>query len=113
METAGLVAQRRGADREFRAQEIAEKFALLAPTMDERQTRLWLAAEAKAIGRGGIAAVTRATGVLGKRIGIGIRELELMAIKPPQEPPGSQRVRRPGAGRKKESVRAALTRRVA
>lgn len=85
----------------FRAEEIAEKFALLAPTMDERQTRLWLAAEAKAIGRGGIAAVTRATGVLGKRIGMGIRELDQLVIEPPQEPPDSQRIRRPGAGRKK------------
>ena len=85
----------------FRAKEIAEKFALLAPTMDERQTRLWLAAEAKAIGRGGIAAVTRATGVLGKRIGMGIRELDQLAIEPPHEPPHSQRIRRPGAGRKK------------
>lgn len=85
----------------FRAEEIAEKFALLAPTMDERQTRLWLAAEAKAIGRGGIAAVTRATGVLGKRIGKGIRELDQLVIEPPQEPPDSQRIRRPGAGRKK------------
>ena len=84
-----------------RVEEIAEKFALLAPTMDERQTRLWLAAEARAMGRGGIAAVTVATGVLRKRIGIGIRELEQMALEPPREPPRSQRIRRPGAGRKK------------
>jgi hypothetical protein len=69
--------------------------------MDERQTRLWLAAEAKAIGRGGLAVVTAATGVLRKRIGSGIRELERMALEPLQEPPQSQRVRRPGAGRKK------------
>ncbi len=69
--------------------------------MDERQTRLWLAAEAKAIGRGGLAAVTAATGVLRKRIGMGIRELEQMARNPPPEPPGSQRIRGPGAGRKK------------
>ena len=51
-----------------RVAEIAQKFALLMPTMDERQTRLWLAAEAKALGRGGLAAVTAATGVLRKRI---------------------------------------------
>src|SRR5256885_5257126 len=69
--------------------------------MNERQTRLWLAAEAKAIGRGGLAAVTAATGVLRKRIGIGIRELERMALQPLQEPAQSQRIRRPGAGRKK------------
>jgi hypothetical protein len=86
-----------------RVAEISQKFALLTPTMDERQTRLWLAAEAKAIGRGGLAAVTAATGVLRKRIGIGIRELELeqMARNPPQERPESQRIRSPGAGRKK------------
>jgi transposase len=86
---------------DWRVEEVAEKFALLAPTMDERQTRLWLAAEAKALGHGGIVAVTRATGVLGKRIGMGIRELTQMALEPRQEPSESQRIRRPGAGRKK------------
>ena len=84
-----------------RVAEIAAKFALLVPTMDERQTRLWLAAEAKAIGRGGIAAVTAATGILRKRIGAGIRELEELARTPPQEPPAAQRIRSAGAGRKK------------
>jgi hypothetical protein len=57
---------------------IGKPECLTLRPLDERQTCLWLAAEAKAIGRGGIAAVTRATGVL-----------------------GSQRIRRPGAGRKK------------
>lgn len=84
-----------------RIAKISQKFALLTPAMDERQTRLWLAAEAKAIGRGGLAAVTAATGVLRKRIGMGIRELEQMARNPPPEPPGSQRIRNPGDGRKK------------
>ena len=84
-----------------RVAEIAEKFALLAPILNERQRRLWLAAEAQALGRGGIAAVTAATGVLRKRIGMGIRELEQVARKPPQESPSSQRIRSPGAGRKK------------
>lgn len=76
---------------------MAKKFTLLAPVMDERQTRLWLAAEAKGLGRGGVAAVTRATGALGKRIGIGMRELEEIARKPPSEPAASQRIRRAGA----------------
>jgi transposase len=84
-----------------RIKEIERKFALLAPVLDERLTRLWLATEAKALGRGGIAAVTRATGILGKRIGIGLRELQKMELLPPEEPARAQRIRRPGAGRKK------------
>ena len=43
--------------------------------MDERMTRLWAAAEAEAIGRGGIAIVSRATGIARSTIGIGAREL--------------------------------------
>jgi transposase len=73
---------------------------MLAPAMDERQTRLWLAAEAIALGRGGVAAVTKATGILGKRIGIGLRELREMKRRPPEQPAQAQRIRRPGAGRK-------------
>ena len=84
-----------------RTKEIAIKFRLLAPTMNERQTRLWLAAEAQALGRGGIAAVTKATGVLRKRIGIGLRELQELKRSPPEETPQTQRIRRPGAGRKR------------
>src|SRR5262245_25709419 len=84
-----------------RIQEIAQKFSLLVPALDERQTRLWLAAEAKALGRGGIAAVTSATGILGKRIRIGLRELAQMEQTPPEEPARAQRIRRPGAGRKR------------
>ncbi len=68
--------------------------------MDERVTRLWAACEAKALGRGGIAAVTEATGILGKRIWSGMRELKEMGRHPPKESPRQQRVRRPGAGRK-------------
>jgi hypothetical protein len=44
---------------------IRAKYELLAPVMDERMTRLWAAAEAKALRHGGIAAVTAATGILG------------------------------------------------
>jgi hypothetical protein len=68
--------------------------------MNERQLRLWLAAEAMGLGRGGIAAVTEATGVRRKRIGAGLRELEQMPLESEQQPPDNQRVRRAGAGRK-------------
>jgi hypothetical protein len=85
---------------EARIEEIRSRYDSLAPVMDERVTRLWAAGEAKALGRGGIAAVTKATGILGKRIRYGMRDLAQMERNPPSEPPRGQRVRRPGAGRK-------------
>jgi hypothetical protein len=82
-----------------RVAEIRVKYEALAPVLDERQQRLWLAAEARALGRGGAAAVTRATGVLGKRIWNGMRDLAQLSKGAPSRP-AQQRVRRPGAGRK-------------
>jgi hypothetical protein len=41
---------------------LAEKLAVMRPHLNERQWRLLLGAEAVAVGRGGIAAVTRASG---------------------------------------------------
>ena len=58
-----------------RVEEIRLKHDALAPVLDERTMRLWAASEAKALGHGGIATVTAATGIRRKRIGIGIREL--------------------------------------
>jgi hypothetical protein len=85
---------------EARIGEIRSRYESLAPVMDERVTRLWAAGEAKALGRGGIAAVIEATGILGKRIRYGMRDLKDIRRRPPNEPPRKQRVRRPGAGRK-------------
>jgi len=83
-----------------RVEEIRVKHEALAPALDERRMRLWAAAEAKALGRGGIAVVTEATGIRGKRIRSGIRELRDLERHPLVEPPQQQRIRRPGAGRK-------------
>lgn len=83
-----------------RIEEIRSRYDDLSPVMDERVLRLWAAGEAKALGRGGIAAVTKATGILAKRIRYGIRDLAQMQRSPPSQPPRGQRVRRPGAGRK-------------
>jgi hypothetical protein len=83
-----------------RIKEIRLRYETLAPVMDERQTRLWAACEANVLGRGGIAAVTKATGIRAKRIRYGIRDLRELEANPPAEPPRRQRVRRPGAGRK-------------
>ena len=74
---------------------VTTKFDSLACALDERGRRLWAATEAKAIGPGGIALVSRATGVSYSTITRGLKELE---SGPPPEP---GRVRRPGGGRKK------------
>lgn len=42
---------------------VREKWRLLKATMNERARRLWAGAEAAAIGRGGVVAVARATGM--------------------------------------------------
>jgi len=73
---------------------IAERFRGLAGELNERQRRLWAAAEARSHGRGGIAATARATGMHVETIRLGIRELE----SGERLAPG--RVRRPGGGRK-------------
>src|SRR5271165_4231804 len=71
---------------------IRERFLTVAPFLDERGRRLVAAAEAFAMGYGGIAAVAMATGMAPSTIGRGLRELA-------QDEP-SARIRRPGAGRK-------------
>jgi transposase len=73
---------------------IGERFRALAGELDERQRRLWAAAEARSAGRGGIAATARATGMAVDTIRKGMRELESGGS------PGPGRVRRPGGGRK-------------
>ena len=74
---------------------IGEKFRALAGELNERQRRLWAASEARAAGRGGIAATARATGISVPTIRKGIAELEVGERLEPG------RVRRPGGGRKR------------
>jgi DDE family transposase len=73
---------------------IGEKFRALAGELNERQRRLWAASEARAAGRGGIAATARATGISVPTIRKGMRELAA------GERLESGRVRRRGGGRK-------------
>jgi len=81
-------------------ESVRLKFELLRHVMDERMTRLWAAAEARALGFGGGAIVTAATGIRSKRISEGQRDLDEIEARPPTEKPREQRVRRPRAGRK-------------
>ncbi len=73
---------------------LRERKAALVPHLDERQRRLWAAAEVKAAGRGGIAAVARLTRIAASTTARGLKEFEA----PETLPQG--RVRRPGGGRK-------------
>jgi hypothetical protein len=79
-------------------ERVRQKFEALSPVMDERMKRLWVAAEARALGRGGPALVERATGIRGKRIYAGLRDLDEIESAP-ESSIGGERVRRPGAGR--------------
>jgi len=74
---------------------------MLRSVMDERVTRFWAAAEAEVLGHGGSAIVTAATGIRSKRIWMGKRDLAELSGTPPTEKPKEQRIRRPGAGRKR------------
>ncbi len=74
---------------------IKERFTVLHALLDERSRRLLAAAESQVIGRGGISAVSRATGVSRQVIRRGMAELK----QPAAVMPG--RIRRAGGGRKK------------
>jgi len=77
---------------------IRERFTDLASHLDERRRRLFAAGEAGAAGYGGIAAVTRATGIAPSTIGRGLKDLTADA------PLAAGRIRRPGGGRKPLAV---------
>lgn len=76
-------------------QSIQAKYLALQPTLNERCRRLWAGAEAKALGRGGIAIVIRATGLVRNTVVRGLAEIARKEI------PHLERVRCPGAGRKR------------
>ena len=72
---------------------VRQRFAKLKTAWNERQRRLWAAAEAKSVGYGGVSLVHRATGISRRAIHVGLKELATVGSFP------LQRVRRPGAGR--------------
>jgi hypothetical protein len=55
---------------------IGERFRSLAGELNERQRRLWAAAEARSAGYGGISAVVRATGISESTVLRGLRDLD-------------------------------------
>ncbi len=77
--------------------QIRRKYRVLCVEMDERSRRQWAAAEAQALGWGGISTVARATGMARTTIAAGRRELDLPEERRTAE---ARRIRRPGGGRK-------------
>ena len=73
---------------------IAARFNSLSPSLDEKGRRLFAASEARAAGRGGIEAVSQATGIARSTIGRGLADLRSGAVM------FSARVRRRGGGSK-------------
>jgi len=76
-------------------ERIRRKFKSLRPRMNERLRRQWAAAEAKALGWGGISAVVAATGLSHNTVDRGIEELARRSRRG-----STDRIRRKGGGRK-------------
>ena len=74
---------------------IKQRFTALSAFLDERLRRIVAAAEATAIGYGGISIVSRETGVSRRAIALGCKEL-----KHPEKAEGKH-IRRKGGGRKR------------
>ncbi len=86
---------------------VAAKYQALADRFDEATLRLWAAAEARSLGRGGVSTVAKAAGLSRTTIYAGLSEIEAArksaaarGKKTPLVRP-SQRVRAPGGGRKR------------
>src|SRR4030067_514467 len=78
---------------------VRGKYRVLSATLNERSRRLWAAAEARSLGRGGVAAVIAATGMSSAAGQQGLGELE--AAESGREALPSHRIRQPGGGRKR------------
>lgn len=76
--------------------DIKARSKALSWTLDERMRRLWAAAEAEAMGHGGVMAVFKAVGISHRAIYVGLREIEELECSGPEA--GRPRIRRPGVG---------------
>ena len=82
-------------------ERIEAKYRLLAPYMDERMRRNWVAAEVQTCGWGGLRSVSRALGMSPNTIRKGLGELAVRAKNP--DAPVDPRLRQPGGGRKRQT----------
>ena len=79
--------------------QIKTRYRELGPLMDERLRRQWAASEAQTYGRGGVSAVSSATGMSRNTIRKGLTELAARKRNP--RAPIDARIRRKGGGRKR------------
>jgi hypothetical protein len=90
------------------SQAIATKYHALAARLDEATLRLWAAAEARSLGRGGVSLVANAVGISRTTVYAGLTEIEAASkaakkrgAAPTAVGKPSLRVRAAGGGRKK------------
>jgi hypothetical protein len=83
-------------NKETAVETLRRKWDAMQNHLDERGRRIWAAAEARALGHGGVTIVYEATGMSRSAITQGIEE---MAYPEDAAPP--DRVRMAGGGRKK------------
>ena len=79
---------------------LKQKYEEILPILNEKQTRLVLAAEAKSLGRGGLSKVSILTGISRVTLNSGIKELAEIKTN---EIIKSVQIRKQGGGRKKET----------
>ena len=80
---------------------IEAKYQALSERLDEASLRVWAAAEARSLGRGGVSRVAKAIGMSRTTIHAGLSELKAGTPATVRKAPGRPRVRAAGGGRKK------------
>ena len=89
---------------------VEAKFKALSPRLDEATLRLWAAAEARSLGRGGVSVVAKVAGLSRTTVYAGLAEIEAAgrskgkrsrAAAQPVAVAAHKRVRAPGGGRKR------------
>jgi hypothetical protein len=81
---------------------IKKRIDTILPYLNERQSRLYLASEAMSYGWGGITLISKLSGKSPKVIQLGVKELKKEIPEAPEN-----RIRRVGAGRKREKDKQA------
>lgn len=77
------------------------KYKKILPLLNEKQTRMVLAAEAESIGRGGLSKVAALSGI--SRVTLNAGAKEILNSAPADKPVANSRVRKEGGGRKKKT----------